>query len=647
MPAAQRRAGLNARGASGYRGEALTKCYHGGKPLVLLRRYRTPSPAPISRHNNRPALITALCTVARYNSGFMFCHLKNRFSALYVISLLLTLQAAVALSGSSWMGTLTYTNGKPVPAALIKLHSASHEYTATVAESGKFKFSEIAAGAYELTVTVDTIECKAAAPLIVKEEALAFSLQLSPSKRLVQVESVQSSGEQVSASGGERLSGSEVSSLPLNARDFSKLLLLAAGTMTDANGAANFTQQFAVNGQRGVTTVFAMDGFDTTDPEMGGATFSNFNVDAIQEVQSSSGVIPPEMGHGAASFTNVVTKSGTNQVHGSFFEFARNAALDARNYFDPSPQITGRRIPGFARNEFGFTNGGPVVIPGIYDGRNRTFYFGEYQGFRQVLGTTQVVPVPTAAERQGIDTTTFPGDTLTVPVNAEIVPVLDGYPLPNQPSGAFGDRTYATSSKIVTRTDQFSVRVDHQISNKASLLTRFSFNQVTGPLTNPDQTVLDPSFGIQFYDHQRNAGVKYTRTISPHMTSDTSLSYIRSTPFFPTPNHTQPAIGFADGLFQAYNQPAGSIFGSYSNLYQLKQDMAFTHGAHAFKWGVEIRVNRDSTIFGINPNGYYVFGGGTAYSPVNIASASGTHDIHVGDPLPDSLTGLLTARSEE
>jgi hypothetical protein len=93
------------------------------------------------------------------------------------------------------------------------------------------------------------------------------------------------------ASGGEHLSSSEVSSLPLNARDFSKLLLLAAGTMTDTNGAANFTQQFAVNGQRGSATVFATDGFDTTDPEMGGATFSNFNVDGIQEVQADSGVM--------------------------------------------------------------------------------------------------------------------------------------------------------------------------------------------------------------------------------------------------------------------------------------------------------------------------------------------------------------------
>jgi hypothetical protein len=157
-----------------------------------------------------------------------------------------------------------------------------------------------------------------------------------------------------------QLSRSEVSSLPLNSRDFSKLLLLAAGTMTDTNGAANFTQQFAVNGQRGVTSVFALDGADTTDPEMGGAIFSTFNVDAIQEVQSSSGVMLPEIGHGAASFTNVVTKSGTNAIHGSLFEFFRNASLDARNYFD-HVELNGRRIPPFNRNEFGGTVGSVVA----------------------------------------------------------------------------------------------------------------------------------------------------------------------------------------------------------------------------------------------------------------------------------------------
>ncbi len=535
----------------------------------------------------------------------------------------------------------------------MKLHSAAtgRNFTATTAADGKFAFSEVASGSYELSVKVADKEWKAATRFVVNaDRVMTISLQLSASGQVVllpqarEVNASASSGQaSAQASGGEHLSSTEVSSLPLNARDFSKLLLLAAGTMTDANGAANFTQQFAVNGQRGVTTVFAMDGFDTTDPEMGGATFSNFNVDAIQEVQSNSGVMEAEIGHGAASYTNVVTKSGVNQIHGSLFEFVRNASFDARNYFDYKDPTGRRRIPPFVRNEFGFTNGGPVVIPGLYDGRNRTFYFGEYQGFRQVLGTTQVIPVPTVAERQGIDTTTFPGDTLTVPVGPTVAGVLNGYPLPNELTGAFGDRTYAASSKVVTRTDQFSIRIDHKISDKASVMTRFSLNQVTGPLTNPDQTAINPTFGIQFFDHQRNAGVHYTRMISPHLVSDTSLSYIRSTPFFPADNHTQPGITFADGLYQPYNQPSGSIFGSYSNLYQVKQDFAWTHGAHGFKWGTEIRINRDSTIFGTNTNGIYEFGGGTAYSPVKIPSASGTHDIQVGDPLPDSLTGLLTA----
>jgi hypothetical protein len=569
----------------------------------------------------------------------------RRTSILCLGAVLLISPVFAAASGTSWNGRLIDDAGKNVADAVVKLHSATagHDYAATTAANGKFAFAEVAAGSYEVSVTVADKVWKAATALLVKDASLlTTSLQIAAKGEEVRLFSVTGDAS-AQASGGEHLSSAEVSSLPLNARDFSKLLLLAAGTMTDANGAANFTQQFAVNGQRGVATVFAMDGFDTTDPELGGATFSNFNVDAIQEVQANSGVMQAEIGHGAASFTNVVTKSGTNQVHGSVFEFLRNAAFDARNYFDYKDPTGRRRIPPFVRNEFGFTNGGPVVLPGIYDGRNRTFYFGEYQGFRQVLGTTQVIPVPTAAEKQGIDTATFPGDMLTVPVNAAVLPVLRQYPLPNQPTGAFGDRTYATSSKIVTRTDQFSVRVDHQISNKASLLTRFSLNQVTGPLTNPDQTAIDPTFGVQFFDHQRNAGVRYTRTISPHLISVTSLGYIRSTPFFPAINHTQPGLSFADGLFQPFNTPAGSIFGSYSNLYQFKQDMSWVRGTHAFQWGVEIRVNRDSTIFGTNPNGAYTFGGGTAYSPVFIKSASGTHDIQIGDPLPDSLTGLLTA----
>ena len=108
-----------------------------------------------------------------------------------------------------------------------------------------------------------------------------------------------------------------------------------------------------------------------------------------------------------------------------------------------------------------------MVIPGLYNGRDRTFYFAEYQGFRQVLSDTEVIPVPTAAERSGQDTTAYPGDTLIVPVDPRIAQILARYPLPNDPTGPYGARTFATSSKVTTVSDQFSLRIDHQISDKS------------------------------------------------------------------------------------------------------------------------------------------------------------------------------------
>ncbi|HTU35538.1 MAG TPA: hypothetical protein VMF66_17170, partial [Candidatus Acidoferrum sp.] len=445
--------------------------------------------------------------------------------------------------------------------------------------------------------------------------------------------------------GGEELSSQAVSELPLNKRDFSALLLLAAGTMTDTNGATNFTQQFAINGQRGVEATFAMDGADISDPEMGGSTFSNFNVDAVQEIQSMSGWMPAEVGRGASGFTNIVTRSDAAGFHGSIFEFVRNSAFDARNYFDyPTPAYPGR-IPPFRRNEFGFTNGGPVHLPHLYDGRGRTFYFVEYQGFRQVLGTTQVMPVPTQAERSGIDAVTYPDgstDTLTVPVNPSIAAILARYPLPNDPSGSYGDRTYATASKVATNADQFSVRVDHKISSKNQLFGRFTMDNLTGPTTNPDQTAIDPEFGVEYIDRQRNFAVTYTRTQSPRLVLETLLSVERSTPGFPTTDYTDPAVKFQDGLYEAFDSAAGSVMQAYGNLFHGQQTVSYSAGKHAFKAGFEARLNRDTTYFGISPDGEYDFGGGTAYATEAIKSSSGTHDIAVGDPLPDTLSAFLS-----
>jgi len=546
------------------------------------------------------------------------------------------------LRNASWDGELQDAAGKPLSEAAVILEAPGRHLTAVTDSRGRFQFRSLEAGSYSVSVRQGERIARSSTALDIPDKGhIATSIHLGVTGDLVFPSAAENA--EVSATGGERLSSKNVAGLPLNKRDFSQLLLLASGTQTDTNGAANFTQQFAVNGQRGTTAVFAMDGISTTDPEMGGATFSNFNVDAIQEIRANSGVLAAEFGQGAASFTDVITKSGSNRVHGAIFEFVRNAAFDARNFFDRRSIADPGRLPPFQRNEFGFTNGGPVVIPGLYDGRGKTYYFGQYQGFRQVLGTTQVLPVPTANERRGLDTTAFPGDTLTVPVNPQIAAILARYPLPNDPQGSYGARTYATSAKVTTVTDQFSVRIDHRASAKSQLFTRFNLNNVTGPTTNPDQTTIDPSFAIRFLDRQRNFGLTYTRTVSSHLILETSVGYERSTPLFPTANHTEPALKFADGSFEAFNAPGGTVTGTYGNVYQARQNITYIRGSHAFKAGFEARLNRDTSVFGLAPNGEYTFGGGATYSPVAIRSASGRHDVNPGAPLPDALTGFLTA----
>lgn len=550
--------------------------------------------------------------------------------------------SAPTLTG--WGGVVRDASGAVVAGATVKVTGQMGTRTARTGPDGSFRFPSVAPGRYEVTTRL---------PHRAATEALSLELPgaeavltVSPQNKLaMRTLAVALTPATKDTSGGEQLSSKAVSELPLNGRDFSTLLLLAAGTMTDVNGATNFTQQFAINGQRGVEAVFAMDGADISDPEMGGAAFSNFNVDAIETIQSSSGWMPAEIGRGASGFTDIITRSGKSGFHGSFFEFIRNSAFDARNYFDYPSIVEPGRIPPFHRNEFGFTNGGPVVLPHLYDGRGKTFYFAQYQGFRQVLGTTQVLPLPTPAERAGYDTVTYADgstDTLVVPVDAQIAAVLARYPKPNDPAGAYGARTYAAPSNVVTNADQFSIRLDQQVGEKGQFFARFIYNNLTGPTTNPDQTILDPSFGVQYVDQQRNVAFSYTRTVSPHFLWSSSLSITRTTPSFPTPNHTDPALKFVDGLFEGFNTAAGSVMSAFGNLFQGQQNFEWTTSHHVFKAGAEVRLNRDTTYFGISPNGEYDFGGGTVYSPVFIPSVSGTHDVEPGDPLPDTLSSLLT-----
>jgi hypothetical protein len=576
--------------------------------------------------------------------------------------LLLGLMVAIGLqaqqsspSASAWAGVVRTAAGEPVAGAKVTVFTADalEKKTAVTGADGKFAMADIRLGPHTVSMQLPgrdptapaAVEITSASIVLTVSDQNVLSIAANPQTSAgVLNGNASTTSNTASGSSGEKLSSQKVNELPLNGRDFSTLLLLAAGTMTDVNGQTNFTQQFAVNGQRGVEAVFAMDGADVSDPEMGGSTFTNFNVDAIQELQSSSGWMPADIGRGAAGFTNIVTRSGKNGFHGSFFEFLRNSALDARNYFDHPSIAEPGRIPPFRRNEFGFTNGGPIVLPNVYDGRDKTYYFVQYQGFRQVLGTTQVLAVPTAAERAGQDVVTYPDhstDTLQVPVNPAIASILARYPLPNNPTGAYGARTYAAPSNVDTDTNQFSVRIDQKVGVKGQLFGRFNYDNLTGPTTNPDQSLLDSSFGVQYVDRQRNGVITYTRTASPRLLWSTSLSFTRTTPSFVTTNRTDPALKFNDGLYEAFNGAGGSVMGAFGNLFQGQLNFSWTTSRHAVKWGAEARLNRDTTYFGISPNGEYDFGGGTVYSPVFIPSASGQHDVQVGAPLPDTLSSLL------
>ena len=305
---------------------------------------------------------------------------------------------------SLWQGVLRDAAGMPISGAVVRLKGKPGTFNASTSADGQFRIERAPAGTYRLSVDAKHDKLQYALPVTVAASASSVVVTLSSEKTL----SVTSVTVERAATGGEALSSQAVSELPLNKRDFSQLLLLAAGTMTDTNGATNFTQQFAINGQRGVEAVFAMDGADISDPEMGGSTFSNFNVDAVAGD-------PIQLRLDARR-----DRPRRRRLHQHHHPLRQQRL--PRVILRICPQLRLRRpqllrprhrrnIPAASRPSAETSSASPTaarVLPHLYNGRGKTFYFGQYQGFRQVLGTTQVFPVPTAQERNGFDPPPIP-----------------------------------------------------------------------------------------------------------------------------------------------------------------------------------------------------------------------------------------------
>jgi len=272
-------------------------------------------------------------------------------------------------------------------------------------ESGEYVASPLRVGRWAVTVEHTGFKKAVSSPVEINvQDRVAVNITLQVGQITEQVVVTESAPllQTETSELGQVVDSKRVANLPLNGRNFAQLALLSAGTAPSEPGARDEGGfGFSANGARSLQNNFLLDGIDNNSnlPDLLNET--NFviqpPVDALQEFKVQSNAYGAEFGRGNGAIINAVIKSGTNQLHGSLWEFLRNDKLDGRNFFDDPTKAT----PPYKQNQFGGTFGGPVVIPGIYNGRNRTFFFVDYEGLRVRQAQTQTALVPSTNWRNG------------------------------------------------------------------------------------------------------------------------------------------------------------------------------------------------------------------------------------------------------
>jgi hypothetical protein len=424
---------------------------------------------------------------------------------------------------------------------------------------------------------------------------------------------------------GKVVTNKEILDLPLNGRNFTQLGLLQAGVaplpagLQQSGGSLRNGQGYGVNGQRPESNAYRVDGASNMN-RMDGGFALRIPVDAISEFRILTHTAPPEYGGTSGSTTSVVTRSGTNRLHGSVYEFLRNDTLDARNFFSASTEP-------LKQNQFGATAGGPVR-------RDRTFFFGYYEGFRNRQGVTRSAVVGTAAQRTGdfsgnsqplIDFSAggvpYPGGVIPAGLlNPVAVGVMQRY----IPLGNTSPSTYTAT--VVTRNeyDQAGGRLDHRFSVQDDLSLRYSYSQ--GSNVNPISIRGSDLPGFPVQDELASHGINLSEThlLSPSAVNSLRLSYFRHKFFFDERlNKTSPRdLGFnydsassaGQGVpffnINGYSPVGGSIVGprtSVQNDFEMSDSLSLVRGAHAFKFGGDARSTRIAAFQAIAPNAFFVF----------------------------------------
>jgi outer membrane receptor protein involved in Fe transport len=552
-------------------------------------------------------------------------------------------------------GTVSDQNGAVVANASVKLIDVARQQeirTVQTGEDGRYQFLELEPAVYDIVITAGGFaEQKLAGVKVEPNRNLQLDATLGAvgATEQIQVTASQELVDRESATLGSTVERRRVEGLPLNGRNVLTLALLQPGvTNSNLNTGDTFGQGagISVNGQRGVENNISLDGSNNNEVAVGDSFGPQPRPDAVEEFRLLTSNFEAEFGRNTGSVINVVTRSGGNDFHGNLRFFYRPTFLSAARFFDQnSPADQPRRGNDdfrrpFERKEGGANFGGPVWIPGLYNGRERTFFFVDYERRGQLIGATQTVTgLPTPAELSGdfsglgrpiIDPSTgaqFPGNRIP---DSRISPIARYYLqfLPLAPTGEA-----SAGADQITNNDYFTSRVDHQISTRQVL--NFTFNYFNSTVTDPfpfgaipgnDSSV--PGFGAVDRQKVYNYVVRHTYSITPNLFNSLLVGYARNNfPSLVPENQTTPRdIGFtadfvADQRFAGPPQilffdrnfsVGNAIQGPQARVtenFQIQDSVSWARGDHRFKFGFDGTQYRHDQAFLFINNGLFLYSG--------------------------------------
>ncbi|HKD08888.1 MAG TPA: carboxypeptidase regulatory-like domain-containing protein [Bryobacteraceae bacterium] len=596
-------------------------------------------------------------------------------------------------------GTVTDASGGSVPNAKVTVTNTGTgaARSVTTDQTGGYLIAQLPPGTYDITAEAPGFkkEAQRAADLQVNQAAtLNFTLQPGQVSETIEVTGAAPQLEAQSSSLGTVVNTQLTAELPLNGRNFVQLATLAPGVSgtgysvsgtimsgTRPDDRRPGTEIFS-NGNREGSNDFLYDGIDDND-RLTLSIVLRPAVEAIREFKVQTNLFSADQGRNSGAVVDVVTKSGANQIHGSAFEFLRNSAMDARNFFNAK----GTPFPSFRYNQFGGSFGGPIVIPKVYHGKDKTFFFMDYEGFRRNQQQIAIVTIPTLAERTGNfagfkpiydpQTTTptatsytrtqFPGNV--IPSNRFdpiTIKMINAYPLP-QTSGLTNN--YTQNLNQIQNWDQGDIRVDHQITANDSVFARYSIQHTatTVPASYPDATIPGISHPVPVGDEASFAGTSfnpvqhavaaYTHIFGPSLVNDLRVGFQRFRLDYtlagttPTENLGN-LLGVANSNWNSFQtglpifSPAGYLGIGMSrslpilrreNTFEELDNLTWTRGKHTLRFGVDIR-RRQITEYQTNQgNGRFNFSTGFTAQP----------GVSSGDAIASMLLGFPTLEEQD